>query len=382
MDRDQELDPNDAVRNVLGEMGSVMVSWGVADSVVLEVIAHGAECEGLSAEEADEIVATVLGADAVGSSSKKKDVEAEDVDDSNNSVPDRRSASPEPSVASGSVETKSGQLKFKKGPKWIKANFSLRGNKLSYEYNEEGIGEFAEEVVLTATHEATALSDQAPGALRNYSLKLLNSADKSALHLLATKQPEIAEWISALNDVPARKGQQVSATKAPASPRGKAGSDASGKKMAAAPEPSRPSSAKAAPRPSPGPSKAPAKTGMTTASAVKKAAEPASSDQLRKGSQPPVRVTRSETQQQRLIKEGDVKMLVAKRWLRTHVELFDNSVVLTYIDPVTNTEQVREEIPVMHVLIAPNSPLAPAALKDSSWRIKDGDTGDFFFLCF
>lgn len=73
-------------------------------------------------------------------------------------------------------------------------------------------------------------------------------------------------------------------------------------------------------------------------------------------------------------------MLVSKRWLRTHVELFDTSVVLTYIDPVTNTEQVREEIPVHHVLIAPNSPLAPAALKDSSWRIKDGDTGLHFCL--
>lgn len=104
----------------------------------------------------------------------------------------------------------------------------LRGNKLSYEYTEEGIGEFAEEVILTATHEATALSDQAPGALRNYSLKLMNTADKSALHLLATKQPEIAEWIAALNAVPARKGAPPpsAAAKTPASPRGKSGSDA------------------------------------------------------------------------------------------------------------------------------------------------------------
>merc|ERR1711916_206301 len=97
------------------------------------------------------------------------------------------------------------------------------------------------------------------------------------------------------------------------------------------------------------------------------------SGDLRKGSQPPVRIERSETAQRRLVKEGDVKMLVQKRWLRTHVELFDRSIVLTFIDPGDNSSQRREDIPLPHMLIAPKSPLAPAALKDSSWRIKDGE---------
>ena len=79
------------------------------------------------------------------------------------------------------------------------------------------------------------------------------------------------------------------------------------------------------------------------------------------------------TQATRVIKEGAVKMLVAKRWLRTQLELFENTIVLNYIDPVNNSTQIREEIPIGHLLIAPNSPLAPAALKDSSWRLKDAE---------
>jgi hypothetical protein len=367
LERDPDLDPNDAVRAVLEELGAVMVSWGVGDAVVLEVIAHGAECEGLSAEEADEIVTSVLGE---GAGNSNRAVEDEDGADN----------SPAVEVVAAPTETKAGPLKFKKGPKWIKANFALRGNKLCYEYVDEGIGDFSEELLLTAAHEASASSDQAPGALRNYSLKIINSADKSVMHLLATKQPEINEWINAINDVPARKGVAPSAAKTSLSPRGKAGSDAAVspavKKTVIAPSgPDRAQSAKVgSTRPAPGPSKGTTKNGATAGTAPKPTSLASQNSDLRKGSQPPVRVTRSETQSERLAKEGDVKMLVAKRWLRTHVELFDTSLVLTYVDPVTNTDQVREEIPIAHVLIAPNSPLAPAALKDSSWRIKDGDT--------
>lgn len=91
----------------------------------------------------------------------------------------------------------------------------------------------------------------------------------------------------------------------------------------------------------------------------------------RKASQPPVRIQRTDVQNSSLVKEGDVKMLVQKRWVRTHLELFATSLVLTYIDPGDNVTQVREEIPINRVKIAPNSPQAPSALKESSWRVKD-----------
>ncbi len=355
-EKDPDRDPNEAVRETLSSIGRSMSAWCVSEDVIREVVSHGAENEGLSNEEADEILADVLGTEGAPAAKKPSPAAARGYN--NNAAPDDDDEQGD-AGAGAAAAGKSGPLKFKKASKWIKANFTLRGNTLSYDYMEEGIGEFSEDLVLTGGHEATPGSDQAPGALRNYSFKISCAADKSVLHLLAAKQPEVMEWITAINDCPACRagggggsGGGVSAGKAPvpASPRGKAGSDAiktvPAKKVAV---PARPHTAK---------------EGST---------RPAGGDDLRKGSQPPVRVQRSETQQQRLVKEGDVKMLVAKRWLRTHVELFDNCIVLTYVNPDSNTDQVREEIPLPRMLIAPNSPLAPAALKDSSWRIKDGE---------
>lgn len=57
---------------------------------------------------------------------------------------------------------------------------------------------------LTADIEATAGSDQAPGALRNYSFKL--SSSQTELHLLAAKQPEVGDWITAINAITGKGG--------------------------------------------------------------------------------------------------------------------------------------------------------------------------------
>lgn len=367
--------PEDQIDEIMLEtlrsVALLMGKWTVPQDVIVEVISRAAENEGFLPEDADEIIADAMAQldEPSGAPPPKQAPAAKPKAASGNAASNKEkrlsrlsarkptmTKQPLPTVgravanggdASGSDSVvRSGPLKFKKGSKWIKALFTLTSTKLLYEYVEDGIGEFGDEVILTSQHQASAGSDQAPGALRNYSFKLI--AGDSALHLLAAKQPEVNEWIRAIMECCQKQagGAPISsqANGAPISSKGKAAMLASVGKAA----------------------------GLKRVEATPPAAVASAAD-LRKGSQPPVRIERSETAQRRLVKEGDVKMLVQKRWLRTHVELFDRQLVLTYIDPVDNASQRREDLPLAHLLIAPNSPLAPAALKDSSWRIKDAE---------
>ena len=167
-----------------------MLEWQVGDPVILEVVERAAENEGLSEDETQNILNQILGETLISPKKVAKKVAKTPID------------------LNTDVLIRSGFLKFKKGSKWVKANFKLTDSSLSYNYTEEGIGDFGETIPLSAKFEASAGSDQAPGALRNYSFKLANLGVQTtlgikfnSLHMLAAKQPEVKEWLSAIMTV-------------------------------------------------------------------------------------------------------------------------------------------------------------------------------------
>jgi hypothetical protein len=56
--------------------------------------------------------------------------------------------------------------------------------------------------------------------------------------------------------------------------------------------------------------------------------------------------------------------------------LTNTHVFLLYTDPNTN-QDVTVDVPVKNCKLAAQSPLAPAAMRDSSWRLKDIEENEY-----
>lgn len=76
------------------------------------------------------------------------------------------------------------------------------------------------------------------------------------------------------------------------------------------------------------------------------------------------------------MRDGIAKLHLNKKWLRCQVSLTPTTVFLIYMDPVTNQE-VTVDVPVRNCKLAAQSSLAPAALRDSSWRLKDVEGNEY-----